>query len=360
MQPVSRPGRPGGRGRPRRRPGCCRWCLQNRRSGCARGRGRRRRSRPSAQTAEPRELVGPDHVDHRHRRLDRDPVVQRRVGGDDVDVPVERSCRTSGAQRASASSSLTMRTASSRSAVSSVAAAAAGADRVQLGGVVRSRRPVYRARPRTRRARPRPSGCRAPRRSSPARPRPQPRLGVMGEDHVDRLHAARVVSCVMTTMTHDRGRPRSPRTRWPPGSRSRVVSAASFGLSGALARGLLDNGWSAGRRGDGPGPARGRRAWCRSGWSPCAAAGGCCAATPAAGASTAWSRSPAASSSTSPPSRTWRSAPALLIEYTAPAAVVVWLWLRHGQRPGRLTLARRRLGGAGSGAGAGPALRAPT
>ena len=26
--------------------------------------------------------------------------------------------------------------------------------------------------------------------------------------------------------------------------------------------------------------------------------------------------------------------PALLIEYTAPAAVVIWLWLRHGQRPG--------------------------
>ncbi|MFC7493679.1 MULTISPECIES: EamA family transporter [unclassified Nocardioides] len=31
--------------------------------------------------------------------------------------------------------------------------------------------------------------------------------------------------------------------------------------------------------------------------------------------------------------------PALLIEYTAPAAVVVWLWLRHGERPGPLTLA---------------------
>jgi drug/metabolite transporter (DMT)-like permease len=31
--------------------------------------------------------------------------------------------------------------------------------------------------------------------------------------------------------------------------------------------------------------------------------------------------------------------PALLIEYTAPAAVVAWLWLRHGQRPGRLTVA---------------------
>jgi drug/metabolite transporter (DMT)-like permease len=30
--------------------------------------------------------------------------------------------------------------------------------------------------------------------------------------------------------------------------------------------------------------------------------------------------------------------PALMIEYTAPAAVVLWLWLRHGQRPGRVTL----------------------
>jgi drug/metabolite transporter (DMT)-like permease len=30
--------------------------------------------------------------------------------------------------------------------------------------------------------------------------------------------------------------------------------------------------------------------------------------------------------------------PAILIEFTAPAAVVVYLWLRRGQRPGRLTL----------------------
>ena len=29
---------------------------------------------------------------------------------------------------------------------------------------------------------------------------------------------------------------------------------------------------------------------------------------------------------------------ALLIEYTAPVAVVLWLWLRHGNRPGRLTV----------------------
>lgn len=31
--------------------------------------------------------------------------------------------------------------------------------------------------------------------------------------------------------------------------------------------------------------------------------------------------------------------PALLIEYTAPAAVVLWLWLRGGQRPGLVTIA---------------------
>jgi drug/metabolite transporter (DMT)-like permease len=30
--------------------------------------------------------------------------------------------------------------------------------------------------------------------------------------------------------------------------------------------------------------------------------------------------------------------PAILIEYTAPAAVVAWMWLRHGQRPGRVTV----------------------
>jgi drug/metabolite transporter (DMT)-like permease len=39
--------------------------------------------------------------------------------------------------------------------------------------------------------------------------------------------------------------------------------------------------------------------------------------------------------------------PALLIEYTAPAAVVVWLWLRHDQRPGPVTLLGALLAGAG-------------
>src|SRR3712207_9096908 len=40
-------------------------------------------------------------------------------------------------------------------------------------------------------------------------------------------------------------------------------------------------------------------------------------------------------------------APALLIEYTAPAAIVVWLWLRHGERPGPLTLAGAGLAAVG-------------
>ncbi len=39
--------------------------------------------------------------------------------------------------------------------------------------------------------------------------------------------------------------------------------------------------------------------------------------------------------------------PALLIEYTAPAAIVVWLWLRHGERPSPVTLAGAGLAGLG-------------
>jgi drug/metabolite transporter (DMT)-like permease len=40
-------------------------------------------------------------------------------------------------------------------------------------------------------------------------------------------------------------------------------------------------------------------------------------------------------------------APALLIEYTAPAAVVVWMWLRHGQRPGPVMVVGALLAAAG-------------
>jgi drug/metabolite transporter (DMT)-like permease len=39
--------------------------------------------------------------------------------------------------------------------------------------------------------------------------------------------------------------------------------------------------------------------------------------------------------------------PALLIEFTAPAAIVLWLWLRHGERPGPLTVAGAGLAAVG-------------
>lgn len=39
--------------------------------------------------------------------------------------------------------------------------------------------------------------------------------------------------------------------------------------------------------------------------------------------------------------------PALLIEYTAPAAVVGWMWARHGQRPSRVTVAGALIAAAG-------------
>ena len=39
--------------------------------------------------------------------------------------------------------------------------------------------------------------------------------------------------------------------------------------------------------------------------------------------------------------------PAILIEYTSPAAVVLWLWLRHGQRPAGLTILGAAIAAAG-------------
>ena len=117
-----------------------------------------------------------------------------------------------------------------------------------------------------------------------------------------------------------------------------VVSAASFALSGALARGLIDVGWS-------PGAVvlariavaalvvtplaaralRGRWGLLRSNARTVLIYG----AVPVAGTQFAYFSAVAAMD----------VGPALLIEYTAPAAIVVWLWLRHGERPRPLTLA---------------------
>ena len=117
-----------------------------------------------------------------------------------------------------------------------------------------------------------------------------------------------------------------------------VASALSFGLSGALARGLLDAGWSAGavvlaRLGIGalvvaPVAARALRgrwgALRANAWFVLVFG-----AFPVAGAQFAYFSAV----------QRMDVGPALLIEYTAPAAVVVWLWLRHGERPGPMTVA---------------------
>src|SRR3954449_10394183 len=117
-----------------------------------------------------------------------------------------------------------------------------------------------------------------------------------------------------------------------------VVSAASFGLAGPLARGLLDVGWS-------PGavvlaritiaalvvaPLAARAL--RGRWRALRANAGLVVlygAVPIAGAQFAYFSAVARMD----------VGPALLIEYTAPAAVVAWLWLRRGERPRPLTVA---------------------
>lgn len=141
----------------------------------------------------------------------------------------------------------------------------------------------------------------------------------------------------MTALTHD---VTSVRTS---GLGLAVVSAASFGLSGSLARGLLDAGWSSAAAVAarillaaavlGPVAAvqlRGRWALVRRNL-PLLTAYGLIAV---AGCQLAYFSAV----------ETLPVGVALLIEYTAPVAVVGWLWLRHGRRPGWLTGAGAVLG----------------
>jgi drug/metabolite transporter (DMT)-like permease len=147
----------------------------------------------------------------------------------------------------------------------------------------------------------------------------------------------------MVAVAHDNAtapsRPADPgRHRLAPGLAFAVVSATTFGMSGALARGLLDTGWSAGavvlvRVGLAsvvvtPFAALGMRGkWglLRRNAGLIALYGGLAVAGAQFCYFSAVSR--------------MQVGPALLIEYTAPAAVVAWLWLRHGQRPAAVTLA---------------------
>ena len=117
-----------------------------------------------------------------------------------------------------------------------------------------------------------------------------------------------------------------------------IGSALSFGLSGPLARGLLDAGWSAGAI------VLARLAIASVFIAPVAARalrGRWGALRRHAGLVLLFGAVPVAGTQFAYFSAVQRMdvGPALLIEYTAPAAVVVWLWLRRGERPGALTVA---------------------
>jgi drug/metabolite transporter (DMT)-like permease len=147
----------------------------------------------------------------------------------------------------------------------------------------------------------------------------------------------------MSTLTHDtphggRSVPVPPRARLGTGLVLALVSAGSFGMSGALARGLLDQGWSVGaivtlRIGIAAlvllpfalVALRGRWGLLRRNAGLIVFYG----LLAVAGAQFCYFSAV----------QYMQVGPALLIEYTAPAAVVVWMWLRHGQRPGLMTLA---------------------
>ncbi|MDT7576606.1 MAG: hypothetical protein QOH17_2939 [Pseudonocardiales bacterium] len=143
----------------------------------------------------------------------------------------------------------------------------------------------------------------------------------------------------MATMTHDT----SARTA---GLGFAVLSAASFGLSGPLGRGLMDAGWSSAAAVAARillaavvlvpvaiVQLRGRWGVLRRNLALVTVYGLIAVAGCQLAYFNAVERMPVGV--------------ALLIEYTAPVAVVGWLWVRHGQRPGRRTVVGAVLGGLG-------------
>lgn len=142
----------------------------------------------------------------------------------------------------------------------------------------------------------------------------------------------------MTSLTHDIAADGAAApSRRLSGLGFAVLSAASFGLSGSLATGLLDAGWSAGAAVTARIllaaavlliPAilalRGRWNLLIENWKLIAAYG----AFAVAGCQLAFFNAVGH----------MEVGVALLIEFTSPVAVIGWMWFRHGQRPGRWTL----------------------
>lgn len=125
-----------------------------------------------------------------------------------------------------------------------------------------------------------------------------------------------------------------------------LASATSFGMSGVLARGLLDTGWSAGAAVTVrtaiaatvllvPGllALRGRAHLLRDNAGLVTVYG----ISAVAGAQLCYFYAVTY----------MQVSVALLLEYTAPVAVVLWLWLRHGHRPSGLTVLGAAIAAAG-------------
>ncbi|MGH3414470.1 MAG: EamA family transporter [Marmoricola sp.] len=146
----------------------------------------------------------------------------------------------------------------------------------------------------------------------------------------------------MTRLAHDR----AVRSRTRSGLALALLSASSFGLSGALADGLIAVGWS-------PGAAVTARVLVAAGvlaWPAWRSLRGSSrqlrshlgtvlvyGVVAVAGCQLCYFYAVAH----------MQVGVALLVEYTAPVAVVGWLWARHGERPGRATVVGAVVAGAG-------------
>ena len=140
----------------------------------------------------------------------------------------------------------------------------------------------------------------------------------------------------MSTMTNDAVTATAPSPRLSVGLGFALIAAASFGLSGSLAKGLMDLGWTAGSAVllrvtiaavvlavPGAIALKGR-------WNLLAKSAGPIIGYglfAVAGAQLFYFMAV----------QTLDVSIAMLLEYLAPVAVVLWLWLRHGHKPNRLT-----------------------